>query len=65
MDQSYFYTVTHNSMYGSFVSQIKDFTADELTLDEWNAQIGLLRGNDTLPDERTEIAGLITFRVAP
>ena len=37
----------------------------ELTLEEWNAQIGLLRGNDTLPDERTEIAGLITFRVAP
>lgn len=41
-------------------------TADRtLTLDEWNAQIGLFRGNDTLPEERTDIAGLTTFRVAP
>ena len=36
-----------------------------LTLDEWKAQMGLLRGNDTLPDERTDMAGLTTFSVAP
>lgn len=36
-----------------------------LVVKVWNAKIGLLRGNETLPVDKTATAGRATFNVAP